>query len=128
MGHLIQLRVCSVDFDAGAEEFGALGNIGPYKLSDVGLTIGFGALNTLSVGMQNFNNKGIKIYPIPCHNDLAISSNTGVIGDIKIFNIYGQQILNRKIEFDTAKIDISYFSNGVYILKTDKGASRFVVE
>lgn len=46
-----------MNFDAGAEEFGANGVVGPYVFTDVGNTIGFGALNTLSVGTLNFRDR-----------------------------------------------------------------------
>ena len=53
-----------VDFDAGAEEFGAGGTVGSYELANVGTTIGFGALNTLSINNDAIIEKNaIKLYP-----------------------------------------------------------------
>ena len=119
-----------VDFDAGAEEYGARGTVGPYELANVGLTIGFGALNTLSVNNENIESKGIKLYPVPTNGELIISvnNNNHAIGKIKIFDIHGKLLHSQNIELNIATIDISHFSSGTYILKTDESTTRFVVD
>ncbi len=119
----------AVSFDAGAEEFGAGGTVGPYELVNVGSTIGFGALNSnvLSVSDVNLKRNTIKLYPVPTNGELTILKNNDVIGEIKIFDVQGKLLHTQNIEFNTAKIDISYFSSGVYILKTEESTSRFIV-
>jgi len=117
-----------VNFDAGAEEFGAGGTVGPYELSDIGQAIGFGALNVLSVNEESLRKNTIKLYPVPASGELTISKNNDAIGTIKIFDIQGKLLLKRNIELDKTKIDISNFSSGVYILKAETSAHRFVVE
>jgi hypothetical protein len=117
-----------LDFDAGAEEFGANGIVGPYNLADVGQTIGFDALNSLSVNENIKFEKKIKIYPIPSSDELFISTNIDKIGLLKIFDIFGKLIYKTTVELNKTSIDISAFSNGVYILKTDRYTSRFVVK
>ena len=117
-----------VDFDAGAEEFEAGGSVGPYEFANVGSTIGFGALNSLSVKTANLEKNVIKLYPVPSNGELTISKNNDVIGDIKIFDIQGKLLLTQYIMLNKSKIDISNFSSGFYILKTDKVTKRFVVE
>ncbi|WP_339894301.1 chondroitinase-B domain-containing protein [uncultured Algibacter sp.] len=118
----------AVDFDAGAEEFEASGTLGPYDLSDVGQTLGFGALNSLSIGDNIINEKGIKIYPIPSSDELIILSNSGEIGTVNIFDVFGKLVFKTNVELNKTRIDISNFSSGVYILKTEKYTNRFVVE
>ncbi|GAA3620553.1 polysaccharide lyase 6 family protein [Flavivirga jejuensis] len=114
-------------FDAGAEEFGSGGTDGPYKVANVGSTVGFGALNTLSVSDVNLDKNVIKLYPVPANDELIISKNNDVIGAIKIFDIQGKLLHTQNIELNRTKIDISNFSSGIYILKTIKTAVRFVV-
>ena len=117
-----------VDFDAGAEEFGANGVVGPYQVADVGATIGFAALNTLSINEYSLNKDAIKIYPIPSSDELIVSSSKGVIGSVKIFDSLGKLLLAKTLESNTTTIDISLYSEGVYILKTETSTKRFVVK
>lgn len=116
-----------VNFDTGAEEFGANGVVGPYVFSNVGTTIGFGAFNALSVGAVDFKNNAIKLYPVPSNGLLNISKNKTNIGDIKIFDTLGKLLHVQNINSNKAMIDISNFSSGVYLLKTDESTNRFVV-
>ena len=117
-----------VDFDAGAEEFETGGTFGPYELSNVGATIGFGALNLLSISDVGIEKNDVKLYPVPSNGELIISKNNGIIGDIKIFDVQGKLFFTQNIELNRAEIDISDFSSGVYILKTISSTSRFVVD
>jgi len=117
-----------VDFDAGAEEFGAGGTVGPYEFANVGITLGFGVLNTLSISDVDLKTDAIKLYPVPSNGELTISKNNDVIGNIKIFDIQGKLLLTQNIELNRTKIDISNFSPGVYILKTFRTAVRFIVD
>ena len=117
-----------VNFDAGAEEFGANGIVGPYELNDVGQTIGFGALNALSISENYLKEKRIKIYPVPSTDELIVSCSNDIIANIKIFNTLGKLLLNKNVGLNKTTTDISRFPKGVYILKTDKSTNRFIVE
>jgi len=118
------------NFDVGAEEYNANGFIGPYELADVGQALGFGALNnSLSINTYTIDNENIKVYPIPSDNELNVYSKKEPIIEIKILDIQGKILMNKKINLNAAKIDISHLSSGVYILKTDnKYINRFVVK
>ena len=116
-----------VDFDAGAEEFDAGGTKGPYVLANVGLTIGFGALNALSVDDINIDKKGIKLYPVPSNGKLTISNGKNVIGEIKILDVQGKILYNQSTELNVIEIDLSHFSKGVYILRANESTKRFVL-
>lgn len=117
-----------VAFDAGAEEFGAGGSVGPYQLSDVGVKIGFGASNTFSTNENILENNTIKVYPIPSKGQLNIAKNNGVIGAISLFDIQGKLLLSQNIALTNTTIDISNFDLGIYILKTTDANVRFIVE
>ena len=118
-----------VNFDAGAEEFAANGTNGPYKLLDVGLTIGFGALNVLSITDAHLEKNAIKLYPIPANEKLTIlNNNDDDIGVIKIFDIQGRLMYSQHIKLNTAVIDVSSFSSGIYVLKTNTYKTRFVID
>lgn len=114
-------------FDAGAEEFNTSGTKGPYKVADVGVKLGFGASNALSVSDNNKFKAGIKIYPIPSKDELIISSQLGVMQSLKIFDLSGKLLLKRSVNSNSTKIDVKSFSKGVYVLEVDGFKSRFVV-
>lgn len=117
-----------MSFDAGAEEFGAGGTIGPYQVADVGTSIGFGSLNALSLNNLDKKKSTIKIYPVPSKNELTVIKNNQVIGEIKIYDIQGKLVHTQRAELDRVKINTSQFSPGVYILKTINSIIRFVVD
>lgn len=116
------------NIDAGAEEFGANGTKMPYYPTDVGTTIGFGALNALSVTEVNLEPKSIQLFPIPAEHRLNISSTNSALGTFKIFNLHGQLLLTQHTTQQQTLIDISSFATGAYILKTAETSVRFVVE
>ncbi|WP_282043691.1 polysaccharide lyase 6 family protein [Winogradskyella flava] len=117
-----------MDFDAGAEEFGAGGTVGPYEVADVGTTIGFGTLNALSVNDVNIESVTVKLHPVPSNGELTISKKDGAIGLIIIFNTHGKLLYKQNIDLKTATINVSQFSSGVYILKTNTANLRFVID
>lgn len=118
-----------LNFDAGAEEFGANGSIGPYKLNDVGVIIGFGALNSLSIGSVEREEHSIKLYPIPTKGRLILSNDSMdvAIGPIKIYDSLGKIIYSGNIKSNKATINVSHFASGIYVLKTATISKRFVI-
>ena len=56
----------------------------------------------------------IKIYPNPTNNIINISSKS-TMNSIALYDIYGKLMIKQNTE--TASIDISTFSNGVYFLE-----------
>lgn len=116
-----------VTFDAGAEEFESGGTVGPYKLSDVGFKLGFGALDALSVSDVDKEINTLKVYPIPSKNELIIELSRGFLGAIKIFDLHGKLLHSESVLGNRAKINVSEFSSGVYVLKTVQKSHRFIV-
>jgi len=106
-----------VNFDAGAEEFGAGGIVGPYKVTDVGIKLGFGAFQTLSLPEFNIENS-VSLYPIPAKDKLYIKDISNQINSIKIYSLDGRKVIERKlhISLDELSIDTSTLYNGVYIV------------
>jgi len=115
------------NFDAGAEEFEAGGTVGPYELADVGSTVGFGALTTLSTSEVSIENNAIKLHPVPSNGELIILKTNGSIGTIKIYDVLGKLLFTQNTTLNKVRIDISNFSPGIYILKTTRSSTRFVV-
>lgn len=77
-----------------------------------------GTLSTKDVSITS-----VSVYPNPSNNTISISGNNE-IKSISVFNVLGKRVLSSS---SYKNIDISQLSNGLYILKTDKGAtSKFI--
>lgn len=71
------------------------------------------------------NKKDINIYPNPFDNNLIISN--GEYGSIvKIYDLFGRELLIHKIESDYDEINVSNLSNGMYILIVDDYIKKII--
>jgi hypothetical protein len=84
---------------------------------------------SILTSLENFesNNYNFKVYPNPCNNSITISA-TFEIEEIEIFNSIGERVINFKPKYLQEKLDVSYLSNGIYILKANKQQILFVKE
>lgn len=77
--------------------------------------MGADEINFLSVN-NLVNNDRLNAYPNPVNNFLNIKY-IDQISEITIFNMLGQEVFAKKINDDTAQIDMSSFNLGTYIVK-----------
>ena len=94
----------------------ASGNLGTLIIPD------FVIDETASSG-EGLDFASIVIYPNPAFNKLFI--DTGKIFDYELYNVLGQKIIFGKIREGTNEINISKYSNGIYILKFRNGYKSF---
>ena len=66
--------------------------------------------------VQEFDNN-ISVFPNPTNDILNIKAEN--IENIRIFNIFGQEILNAKVGNDSYIVNMSQFGKGVYMLKIE---------
>ncbi len=98
-----------------------------YVLPDYNACVSTSPITTISnlkiVDFENLNN-AFTVYPNPTKGIITIASVENIsIDKIEIVDVLGQ-IVSVKTE-NTSQIDISEFSNGVYILKIHSGESVF---
>jgi len=81
-------------------------------------------LGTLSVGEFELN--ALTVYPNPAKDVLNIDYKSELTG-VKIYNLLGQEVLNRTTAASQLKLDISEFTSGMYIVKlsTEEGEHSF---
>mgnify|MGYP001028098003 FL=1 len=120
-------RIAAVD--AGAEEFSANGVKTPYKVSDVGNTIGFLAnTNPLILEQQTLKDIGVSVYPIPAkENFLNIKSLHKNIGSIKIFDVNGKLLKEKFSNSNFYRLNIQNLVKGIYSIKIDNSFGKFIV-
>jgi hypothetical protein len=86
--------------------------------------------NTL-LSNDNFALSTVKLYPNPTSNTLNIEAQN-TIQSIAIYDILGQEILNKEINSLSTGLDVSNLSNGVYMIKTVIGgvnsSTKFIKE
>ena len=75
---------------------------------------------TMSVG--DFNAKKVAAYPNPVKEVLTISSEE-TIDSLRVYNVFGQNILNKNSNTAEATIDMSGLATGTYIVNVQSGNS-----
>ncbi len=58
----------------------------------------------------------LSIYPNPASHELSIKA-TSIIHTVELMDVLGESLMHQVIEADQSKIDLSSFTNGVYLLK-----------
>ncbi len=66
---------------------------------------------------SSFTANKVSLYPNPTTSVLNIES-AGTIQSIAIYNVLGQEVLNRTIDSTSARIDVASFNTGIYVVKT----------
>jgi len=69
-----------------------------------------------SVGVEDYSQTGLSIYPNPASSILTIETNRLGQFNIEITSLNGQLIYSNKIEGPTHQIDISSFQKGLYFI------------
>jgi len=95
----------------------------------------YGDFNCANATISNtFKNQAedfaISLFPVPVTNGiLTITSNSESIFDIKIFDVNGRHISNRRGSGTrTKQIDVSNLNNGIYFLRlNDDGFGKFLI-
>lgn len=66
---------------------------------------------------ESFAVSNVKLYPNPTSNVLNIES-VGTIQNIAIFNVLGQEVINKSTNESSIRLDVSGLNAGVYIVKS----------
>jgi hypothetical protein len=71
--------------------------------------------NCTTLGVKNFTLSNIAMYPNPVSNELTIEAKN-TIQKVEVFNLLGQQVLSINPKANSAKIQTSSLSKGVYVI------------
>jgi hypothetical protein len=84
-----------------------------------------------ALGINDFNENSFKMYPNPATNDLTVSG-LSTIENVAVYNLLGQEVINKRPNSNEVTLDVSNLQNGVYIIKTLSdgkiASSKFVKE
>ena len=84
-------------------------------------TIGWGAIDDIALtydlplGTEDFNANKVAYYPNPVKDVLNLMAVEN-IDTVTIYNLFGQQLANKTINATEAKVDMSSFATGTYIV------------
>lgn len=96
------------------------------------LKVQLGTATILGTGTEVTNNGVLKVYPSPATDVLNVSllGQVSGKGTLKIVDVNGVVVLQKKITNSPQQVDISRLTKGVYMIKTDDGttvlSSKFV--
>lgn len=71
------------------------------------------AVTITTLGNQGFDWSTLSYYPNPVSDLLNLSYSQDIVS-IKLFNMFGQQLLTKEINASIAQIDMSNYTNGTY--------------
>jgi hypothetical protein len=66
---------------------------------------------------DSFTASKVKLYPNPTSNVLNIES-LGTIQTISVYNVLGQEVINKALNSTSTSLDVSSLNSGIYVVKT----------
>jgi hypothetical protein len=66
---------------------------------------------------DSFTASKVKLYPNPTSNVLNIES-LGTIQTISVYNVLGQEVINKALNSSSTALDVSSLNSGIYVVKT----------
>ena len=81
--------------------------------------------NSTTPAPDNVIKKSLKLYPNPGKDFITLETNSANTSDVSIYNLHGQLMYSAKII--NARIDVSNWSAGAYIVRTRDQSVKFVV-
>ena len=111
---------------------GGLWNVYPYfESGNIVLSGGGGFFlvkQNSSLGVDSIDSKDISVamYPNPVIDEVHLSSKE-IIGDVKIYNVLGQIVIEKKLPKE-GTISVRELNKGVYFVKTDYSTTRLIIQ
>jgi hypothetical protein len=70
-----------------------------------------------TMSSDSFEVSKVKLYPNPTSNVLNIES-LGTIQTISVYNVLGQEVINKALNSTSTSLDVSSLNSGIYVVKT----------
>ncbi|MEZ4778277.1 MAG: T9SS type A sorting domain-containing protein [Flavobacteriaceae bacterium] len=74
-------------------------------------------ITLIILGIEDFAEYGINIYPNPVKDVLTIASNTITISEVEIYDMLGNRVIVMSNPDTTFNIDVSPLSEGIYLVR-----------
>lgn len=80
---------------------------------------------------DSFASTKVKLYPNPTSSILNVEAN-GAIQNIAVYNVLGQEVMNKQTEGTSISLDVSSLNSGIYVIKTmidgNVSSTKFIKE
>lgn len=81
---------------------------------------------TVDVGIEDFT-EGVRLYPNPAQNELALSFSSYSPTSIEIYDVHGKLMQTHSVPSSYTEINIESLRNGLYFIKSEEGLiGRFI--
>lgn len=80
-----------------------------------------------SLGTDDFDSSKFSFYPNPVSDFLNLHYADG-ISDVAVFNVLGQQLLNKKVNANESQLDMSALNPGAYFVKVQSGSKSETIK
>ena len=112
--HCTALKTDGSLWSWGDNAYAQLG-IGNYTSTNIPVQI---TVAGCALGNEAFNKTPINLYPNPTNNLVTIDNSEAQYQSVAVYNYLGQEVTQQKLSFtNNQTIDLSSFSNGVYLFK-----------
>ena len=82
---------------------------------------------TAVLGLDSFNKIGLKYYPNPVTNVINLSAEQN-LSSISVYNIMGQNVMDKVLNVSTAQIDMTDLNAGYYFIKVASGNENATIK
>ncbi|MFM7022027.1 MAG: T9SS type A sorting domain-containing protein [Flavobacteriales bacterium] len=118
------LKVVEIDFTIVNADQPESNGWGPLAITDATFTFNYVKIgNVAGTGVSEISNKMISVYPNPSQDGMVTFSQQ--LTNVNVYNTMGQLLLSAN---SATKLDISTLSAGIYVLQSNEGQSKLVVE
>ncbi len=85
-------------------------------------------VNIILLGIENFENNAINIYPNPTSGNLTVETNQADITSISILNVLGEEVINRIVKGNESRIvfDLNNYAEGIYYVKVKSNEKEYL--
>ena len=70
-----------------------------------------------TMSSDSFTTSKVKLYPNPTSNILNVEC-VGTIQNIAVYNVLGQEVINKELNSTSTALDVSSLNSGIYVVKT----------
>jgi len=70
-----------------------------------------------TMSSDSFTTSKVKLYPNPTSNILNVEC-VGAIQNIAVYNVLGQEVINKELNSTSTALDVSILNSGIYVVKT----------
>lgn len=108
------------NINANLNSFSLFGTSSNFMLSDCNI------IETNIIENNTFLINDMLVYPNPNRGEFNILSKEETIESIEVFNILGEQIINKNVNDKLISIDIRNYSKGIYFVKLKSVKNHFI--